>query len=308
MDHVGIIKRAFKITLGKKVLWLFGFIVALNAAFGSTSQQGVRAFQFVPEETIARTGAAPFITLVVGACCLVTGLSWLFWALEFVGRVALISMVRDVEAGVEPGVRDGFRYGFSVTTLKVIAQAVLVGVILMLIYVSGFLLAAVPGLVAWFTGVRAIRIVGIAASVLVFLAVVLVMLVLKVLSDVLLRLAWRDCTLGSGDILRGLGAAWQFMRSRAKDVFVIWLLLFGVGLLWGVVSFVVVIPLLAGAVGTGFALIALFRELGFEMVGWALGVLAGMLIVFLPSAFVNGLFETFKSSAWTLTYLELTRS
>lgn len=85
-----------------------------------------------------------------------------------------------------------------------------------------------------------------------------------------------------------------------------WLLLFGIGLGFGVVFLVllVIVLALAAAVGGGIGLLVHTLT---HSVGWAvaLGLPFFLLILLAPTVFVQGLWLTFESAAWTLTYREV---
>ena len=105
---------------------------------------------------------------------------------------------------------------------------------------------------------------------------------------------------------QALAAGYALVRSRLKDSALTWLVLFGLGLAYGLVSIALVFILvgigLAVGFGIGLPLYAVTKSVGWAV---ALGLLPFFAILAVPLIFVQGLWLTFESSAWTLAYREI---
>ncbi len=117
----------------------------------------------------------------------------------------------------------------------------------------------------------------------------------------------REIALADRGVGEALATGYALARRRLKDMAVLWLLLFAIGLGYGLVFVVVLVAvlLLAAAVGGG---IGLAVHMLTQSVGWAVaaGLPLFLLILFVPTVFIQGLWLVFESAAWTLAYREIT--
>jgi hypothetical protein len=140
------------------------------------------------------------------------------------------------------------------------------------------------------------------------------------LLSVLKRFFRQACALESLGIRASIRRGWAVVRQRPADVLVMWLIMLGITIGWGIVmalSFLVLFPLLLLFIVLGGLAGALPAYLVFLVAslftGGALPVLLAVvvglpifiLVMLTPWWCLGGLFEVFKSSAWTLTYREL---
>jgi hypothetical protein len=122
-----------------------------------------------------------------------------------------------------------------------------------------------------------------------------------------LRQFWgREIVLADRSIGQALVSGFELVRRNFSDVFVMWLLLLGIGLLFGLLMIPVtfVVLMMAGAVGVGLGWV---MHLITNSIWWAVafGLPPFMLLVFIPLAIIGGLYAAFHSAAWTLTYREV---
>ena len=138
--------------------------------------------------------------------------------------------------------------------------------------------------------------------------------------SVLKRFFRQACGLENLGVIASIRRGWAVVRQNPVDVLVMWLIMLGVALGWTVVvalSFVVLFPLLmlfmalGGVTGALSACLAfLLSALIFEgALPVLLAVLVGLpmfiLVMLAPWWCMGGLVQVFESSAWTLTYREL---
>ncbi len=151
-----------------------------------------------------------------------------------------------------------------------------------------------------------------AKVIAIILTVILGVLVLLFLVLAAIALSVLGQFWAAGDRVgnRGIGAAlnagYTEVRRRLRDLGVLWLLMAGIEIGFTILMLPVffLVLALAGLVGggLGYAVYALANS-----VPWAIGIGLPifLLILAIPMTFINGLYQTFKSSAWTLAYREV---
>lgn len=313
MNHTELLKRAFRITWRYKPLWLFGFILALC---GGSQSGGGGNFNFpMNSSDFGDFGSTPWlpevdpsliVAVVAGLVCLILLLAIVAVVAQYVARTALIGMVNQIEAAQKITVAEGWRLGWSRGAWRLFLVSLLIGIplaivtiLLILLAFSPLLLLFIDNTVAW--------VVGIALTVVIFLFVILLLILLGVIIMPLMELAWRRAVLADQGVIASLREAIDLVKSRFKDVAIIWLLMIGLGIGWGLVSLVVVLPisliaaLLIGGIPAG--LVYLISE---SWIGAAItGVPLGFLVLILISSIASGFYLIFQSTVWTLTYLEI---
>ncbi len=327
MEHFKVLKRAFDTTWNYKALWIFGILVALTAGggfSGSGSNPGMSFggngngdiplphgggyFEFPPQAF-----AVLFIILLV-----VIVLAVLFGIVATIARYvadnALIQLVNEhEETGTRHTVGEGFRLGWSRPAWRLFLIGLVVGLPGVMIFLLFLVLSAMP-LLLWFTQDVALSIVGTFASLGIFLPGIFLLTIIGVVVGLLRPFFHRACVLEGLGVFDSIRRGFEVVRRHLGDVVIMWLILVGVGLAWMVVMIpVMLLLMLVGALVAGIPalLVGAFVHLLFSggAAPWILGALVGlpifMLVVGLPSLFLKGLFETFKSTTWTLTYREL---
>src|SRR5260370_11942784 len=97
----------------------------------------------------------------------------------------------------------------------------------------------------------------------------------------------------------------RLVRAWLVDAGLMWLLLAGLRIVWGLVMVPIVVVIFALAAIVGGVPAAVAYLVSHTWV-WAavVGVPLFLLILIPTTAFVSGLFETYVSASWTLTYRE----
>jgi fumarate reductase subunit D len=112
--------------------------------------------------------------------------------------------------------------------------------------------------------------------------------------------------LGKQDAFTAIGQGVRLARASLLDTGITWLILVGVGILWGILMIPVVLILLAfiGAIGlipAGLVYAVSQSWIVAAIVGGAI-----FIIVLAPvMSFVQGLYEVYTSGVWTLAYREV---
>ncbi len=324
MSYSQLIKRAFEITRRYKVLWIFGILLALTSGGGGgggggwnggggRGNRGDSPFPGFPSEIpgldrlgLDRIDWQAITGVIIACCCVLFILAIIAVIVNYVARTALYRSVDQIEtAGAAPTWREGFRLGWSNRSFRLFLLDLIVGIpfgIIMLLLLG---LGATP-LLLLLVDSPAAKALGVAATIGLELIVIVALVIAGVLLGIFGQFWSREIALagrGIGDALRmGYAAA----RSRLKEAAVMWLALLGIGLGFAVVFLIifVIVLVIAAAVGGGIGLLAHTLT---QSVGWAvaLGLPFFLVILIVPATFIQGLWMTFESTAWTLTYREI---
>ncbi len=346
MDHIRVVKRAWKVLWSYPTLWLFGVILAVTTPsrggssyqfgrqdwgdlFPSVSPDGLR---FAPQQLLRalrqvlaelsplfRGRIVPMlpnwlVPLLVGLACLSLVLMLIALIVRYVSMTALIKLV-DAYARTGEKLRfgNGWRLGWSRQAWHLFLITVLVTLPIFLMFLLLFSLAALP-LLGWLSRVTFIGVLGTLTAIGLFLMVILAATVISVVVRVLLQLVWRTCALEDLGVLPAIGQGWEMLSKKLKDVGLMWLLAFGINLGYRLLLVPIILLLMAvGGIVAGLALLLTQRLVSLlvsSQIRWVLGGLVSaplfLIVVILPLLFVAGLHQVFLSSLWTLTYRELT--
>jgi len=240
---------------------------------------------------------------------------------RYVSEAALIRMVGEYEdTGERRGVWQGLRLGLSRTTWRLFLIDLTIDIPVILAFMLLFALAFTPLVFGIRGSAPATVIVGSLLTGGLFVAGIALAAVAGTLMSVLKRFFRQACALECLGIIASIRRGWSVVRDKPADVLVMWLIMLGITLGWGVVialSFLVLFPLLilfivlGGVAGALPAyLIFLLSSLVFEgalpvLLAVVVGLPIFILVMLAPWWCLGGLMEVFKSSAWTLTYREL---
>lgn len=312
MNHIDLLKQSLKITWRYRTLWLFGFFLALCSSGGggngnfnySGNSSDFEDFGPVP----GMPGIDPdmMVAVIVGAICLVILLIIVSVVVQTVARTAIIGMVRQISDTESVTVRDGLRLGWSRGAWRVFLVGLIIGLPVGIVAFILILVAFAP-LLLLLTEEPALMVVSILLTILAVLFVIVILVIVGAIITPILELTWRRVVLDDRGVFAGISEVFGLIKRNLKDVFVIWLLLLGVGFGWFFVALIIVLPvslLVAALVGGIPALIVYLLSgsvLGAAIAGIPLAVL-GLTIV---TSFCTGLYLVFRSSVWTLAYLEL---
>lgn len=316
MNHTDLLKQALSITWRYRALWIFGFLLALCGGGGGGGGGGnfsppggggdggdFSGFGDMPGLPSIDTNT--IIAIVVGIICLILLLTVLSVLVQVITRTALIGMVRQITETESVTVANGWRLGWSRKGWRLFLADLIIGLPWTIVSVTLVLLAFSP-LLLILTDNTGLIVVGVILTVFGFLFVLLILLVVGAIVGLFQELVRRRVVLDSSGVIASLGETVGLIRRHLKDVFIIWLLMFGVGLVWAIVTFIAVLPvaLIAAALlgGIPALLVYLISEswVGAAVAGVPLGVLALILV----TSIATGFYLIFRSSVWTLAYLE----
>jgi hypothetical protein len=227
--------------------------------------------------------------------------------LRYIARVALIRGVdRIEETGGAPTWREGFRLGWGPRTFRLFVLELIVFGAIAFCVAAAVAVVATPLLVMGLAG-GARTFLGTALGLVLLLCLlfpfaIAIAIVLGILGEF-----WaREIALADRGIGDAIAEGYQRARGRAVDVGLLWLILVVAG--WVFTAVFVMLTFLAlaiaGSIGLGIGY-TIYAAAGSAL--WALGIGAAAFLLFmvLPLTFVLGLWEVFKSSAWTLAWRAL---
>lgn len=313
MNYLDLLKRAFHITWRYRALWLFGFLLALCGGGGGGGGGNVNFpsgggdfddFGNLPDLPAFDTNL--IITIIIAAVCLILVLTVVGVVVQYVTRTALIGMVRQIQDTEVVTVRDGWHLGWSRSAWRLFLLGLLIGIPLTILSILLILFALSP-LLLLIPQESTLTIIGILLTVLTVLPVILILFLLWVVITPFQELAGRRTVLENRGVIDSLKDAFELIKRRFKDVAIIWLLMIGIGFGWGILTLILILPLsiagalFAGGISAGLAYLV-------SRSGWAAlvaGVPPALLVIILISSFLTGLYLTYRSAVWTLTYLDL---
>ena len=342
MKHTQILKRSWDILWGYRAMWVFGIILALTSASATGGSGGHgggggdgghgamynHPAQYRMELSEMRTGlqelfrhgvrvdVEPWIIwLAVGLAVLALLLAVVFTIGHFVSRVAMIRMVDGYETNGEKLTwKQGFRLGWSRAAWRLFLINLLILLAVIAAFAVLFGLAALPAILTFNAG-EALMVMGMVVTAGLSIPLALLAIVTVVVISLAMETIRRVCVLGEHGVLDSIRLGWKMVRGNLKDVGLMWLLTLGIQ--FGLVLLLIplVIALLGGglALGGGFGLLLYLavQALSNATAGWITAAIGGIVVLIttlaIPLTFVDGLKETYLSSAWTLTYRELSK-
>jgi hypothetical protein len=326
MDHLKILSRAWATTWRYKALWLFGFLFVLaGGAGGYGGGSGGRGSSGGGPSGGAPSGGGPsnggfpqwswpalpaipwstvlIVVLVVVAIVLL--LAVILAIVRYVAETAMIAGVDETESTGEAfTVRRGFRLGWSRQALRLFLTDLTIGLVLMFAVLVLLALAASP-LLLLLVNVDAVRVIAVGATILLVLPTILFFIVMGVALSLVMPYIQRRVVLGRQGVLASIRQGLKLVRVSLLDTGLMWLLLIAVSFVWGIAKIpvlllVVALSLVLGGVPAGLAYLISHSWIVAAILGGALFLLALVPVM----SFVEGLFQVYRSTAWTLTYRE----
>jgi hypothetical protein len=336
MNYTKILKRAWDILWSYKTLWIFGIILALTTASGTSGggvrntynyrdgennynfnfftdirskvqhffQEYNRGFFIQNRDTIINIAIATLVVLLL--LIIITKIG------KYVSQTALIKMVdKNEDTGEKVNWRQGFRLGWSRQAWQLFLINLLIYLPLMLVAIALFLCAFLPVGINLISENRPTP-PGIIATIGLFFLILFILAIIAFILSFLMEIIYRECVLKGHGVIPSIRDGWKMVIHNIKDVFLMWLILIGVKLSYMIVSIPVVLLLLGIALmaggGVGVLVYFIMHALN-PGSGWIVAAIIGgglfMVVFSIPKLFLDGLFTTYISSVWTLVFREL---
>ena len=346
MNHMRILKRSWNTLWSYKTLWVFGILLALTAGgtlngtngspranvsynedwprnlnpqeieqLPSEIREAVRELYDLTVNPLPQETINTIIGISIALVCLALLVAVVFFVLRYVSQTALIRMVDRYEtSGEKVNWRAGFRLGWSRSAWRLF----LIDLLIFLPVFCGTLLAAafvvIPILLS-----LAIGGIGTIAGIVLAIGLGFLLVFAAILLAIALAMArevfYRECVLRGTGVLDSFRRGFATIRANLKDLFLVWLLLLAIYIGYAVLAIPVglVLAILGLAVGAGVGVgLYLVLQAGSQLTALIVGGLAGLfflgVIVGIPTLFLQGLRETYMSTAWTLAYREIPAS
>ena len=324
MNHINILKRALNITINYRALWIFGILLALTS--GSGSGNGGSSSSSSPNTDPNFNWQNPFgelpqlspemtnmwIGIAIGLACLLL-ISILIGSIaRYVSETALIRMVDEHEnSGEQLTIRQGFRLGWSRAAWKMFLMDLLVGLGFVTVFLLLLALASLP-LVVWLTKNTPLQVIGTIVSAGSILLLVFAAIVAALAVTLIMIFARRACALENLGVRASLRRGYEMVKQRLGDLLMMGVMMFGIGLLWLVVTIPIILAVIVvAALIAGLPALLAGSIAGFFTQGttpWIVAAIVGvpifLIAVVIPGALIGGWQKVFSSSAWTLTYRE----
>jgi hypothetical protein len=317
MNHMNILSRALKISWRNRALWLFGFLFVLaggggrggggngggGGGGGAPSQwQG----QLPPALQPSNIDWGLVAIIILVAIVFIFLLSLVMTVLRYVAETAMIAGVDEIEdEEAHFTIRRGFQLGWSRQAWRMFLADLLIHLPI-IIPLTMFLAA---GLLAWATfsgGNESPNAAFFVALVVLILPAILFILLIALVISLIRPYIQRRAVLGKQGVLASIKQGIKLVRLSLLDTGLMWLLLVGIGIAWGLVMIPIAIAFL---VLVGLISLAPAGLAWLVSQNWITAAIVGVpifLLLIIPlMSFIQGLFELYNSSVWTLAYREV---
>ncbi|RME71578.1 MAG: hypothetical protein D6784_14960, partial [Chloroflexi bacterium] len=251
MNHIDLLTRAAKITWRYKPLWLFGFLLALCGGSGGGFRGNFNlpgGEEFETTSSLLNIDPALLVGIIVGVILLIFLLAIIGAVVQLVSRTALIGMVGQIAETAQVTIRDGWRIGWSRRAWRMFLVNLLFGIPVGLVAIFLIMVALAPLLLLLF-GDEGPMIAGVLLTILAVLVVFILLVIISAVVKPFQEFSWRQIVLADAGVIDSVKQAFRQVRASVKDVAVLVIIMFGVGLLWGVASLVVILPVALVAAG-----------------------------------------------------------
>ena len=302
-----ILTRAWQIVWKHRVLWVFGILASCSRGgsnFNSNSSgQGSGGTpsnvppQLLPWVQTIQENITTFIVIGVTVFCLILIVT-IF--LGTIGRIGLIRGTFQADGGAESLVlgqlfSESTPYFWRVFGLSLISSIPFVVVVAAILAAATAYLILIPVS----AGSDTQPAFGLALIPLVFGCLCL-LIPLVILINLIVRQAENAIVLEEMSIMPAVSRGWDVFRNNLGPIIIMGIILTVISF---AVGFVIAIPILIVVVPAAIAFAAGQAE------NWTPLALAGICIcLYIPiSLLINGIAIAYTESAWTLTYMRLTR-
>jgi hypothetical protein len=275
----------------------------LNNPFNSSNSQRSGQFPNIPVGSINWNTVVTIAAIVVGVLLLLAIAATI---VRYIAETALMAGADEIEStGAAPSVRQGFRLGWSRQAWRLFLTDLLIGLPLAAAAILLLAAAATP-LLLWLTHQTPLGVLGTVVTVALEALVICALVVVGLALSVVMPYLRRRVVLGKQGPRAALRQSLALVRASLVDTGLMWLLLAAIRIVWSLVSFPILLALfivaaIIGGLPAGLAYVVSHTWVWAAAVGVPL-----FLVALIPStAFVEGLFEAYVSTSWTLTYREV---
>lgn len=301
-----VLSRAWQIIWKHKILWIFGILAGCGQSGGGGNGGGGRNFGFenqgpeLPPQVMRWFEIIQENLLTV----MVVGftLFCLFWILSIflatVGRIGLIRGTAQAEGGAESLVFGQLFSGSLAYFWRVIGLSLIVAIPVLLLFAVLFVGLIVFAVTASEGSDAAV--VGIVAMVPLLIGCVCILIPIMFVVGMIVHQVERAIVLEDMLLLPAISRGWDVFRSNLGPIILMAIILAVISL---AVGFVIAIPVFIIVIPTMIAFAAGEAQDWTPLIAMGVG-----LCLYIPvSLLLNGIAIAYTESAWTLTYMRLTR-
>ncbi len=304
MDYTEILRRSLHLAWRSKALWLFGALLSLTSRGGFSLPRG--QFRWTPGRESLSSLSAEWRLWLIGGLCLLLLLGLIAVVLRYIAEVGLYRLIDEELTLNRPAtIRRGFELGWDRRALRLFGIDLLIGIPLLLFILAVIVIVLSPLLLLLIDNTFA-RITAVVAAIGLGLVGLLVIIVIGAIVGVWRQIFARRAILDDRDWLASLREGYLLCIRRWEDVILMALLMWGIALLWGIllIPTALLLGALAFALGGGPAwLITTLTEA--RWLGLLIGVPIGLTVFLLPLAILQGAYQSFHATVWTIVYREL---
>jgi len=326
MDYGNLLSRSWRVVWDHKFMIVLGFLAALGSGLGSNGNNfnytaDGSDFQNMPfidapfsppdfAEILPVLGA-----MAAGALCFAVIVGVALWVLRLTAEAGLIDSASRLDAGQKVTFGEAMSAGWSKIWNMIALDLLLFGTVflvmilfmaLMAVTVGGSVAAAVAGGAG--SGQDFADLAGPLMALgggLIGLICCLIcgLFILFVLISVITTFARRAIVLEDRGVIEAIKRAWHVIRANLGEVIILLILFLALGILVGIITAAVALPIGALAVVPSAARLMSGEALsGLDVILMVVGGLALILIV----AAIKSFYVAFESSAYTLAFQEFT--
>ena len=314
MDYGTLFKRSWDIVWHNKFMLILGFLAALSGVGrGRSGNSSFNGGNFGLDENFDPAfmeQAGQYLPIIISLACFGIFIALLFWVLSAIAKAGMIDTASRVDAGEKSSLKLAWEAGKSKLGRMLGLDFALFGIVIFI----GFI-GAVVGFGSFatvFANAEAGSLtpdsfgalesgLGFFGFIIACLACLLVPYLL--VATVVLPFAQRAIVLEDRGVVESIKRGWQVLRNNIGDVLLLIVLFIMIGIVFGIVSLVVLLPFAALALGPGIA--SMFITESFNLLSGSL-LVVGTIVLGLVGAGVNSIMIAFRSTAVTLAYQEFT--
>ncbi len=304
MDHIDILRRSLRLAWRSRALWVFGALLFLTGSGSFNFPRGQAQWPLDQSDLPMRP--ENWLPWALGLACLLFLLILIAIILRYLAEVGLYRLIDEEITLDRPAtVRRGFELGWSSRTLRLFGIDLIIGIPLAFLTILVIAVALSPLFLLLFDS-TAMRVLAIVLTIGLGLVGLLILIIVFAVIGVWRQLVARCAVLDDRNWIASLREGYVLFLERWQDVALIALLMWGIAIGWGILMLPVMLVLgaLALALGGGPAWLIMTLT-GSRLAAALVGIPIGLVVFLLPMAVLQGAYQAFHATVWTMTYREL---
>lgn len=314
LDYLGVLKRAAEITWKYKFLWVLGILIALASGGGNPGSSLNSQFSGSnTSQASSNLGSMvnAYLALVLFIVVIIGVLGFVVWVLSIMANAGLIGSVAKIQKGEKTSLSDAFGIGarsfFRMLGVIILGGFLgMLGFIEFLVCLGSVIIAGVgAGMMLSNDQTMIFGVFCLVAAILIgvfLLVVVIAGIAAKTVAVAVIEIfAFRFLVIKKTKVVESIREAMKLISARMSQTVVMYLLLMLVSVVTGIILlipglllFMLAFPVLISGI--------MAKNIGIISISVGLFFIMGLVMVFL-----NGILQTYMSSAWTLAFLQLTK-